>query len=74
MAPAVWPFGKQPDWHVASPSKPPLADRLRERVCRALAFGVTVEDESGRLGWALTLGWKTVLPEQVSEPFVQAAT
>jgi hypothetical protein len=31
------------------------------------------EDESLRLEWALTLGWKTVLLEEVSEPFVQAA-
>ena len=33
-----------------------------------------VEDESLRLEWALTLGWKTALTEEVSEPFVQAAT
>ena len=33
-----------------------------------------VEDESLRLEWALALGWKTALTEEVSEPFVQAAT
>jgi hypothetical protein len=59
---------------VASPSKPPLADRLRERVCRALARGVPVEDESLRLDWALMLGWKTALTEEISKPFVWGAT
>jgi hypothetical protein len=32
------------------------------------------DDESLRLEWALTLGWKTALTEEVSEPFVRAAT
>ena len=59
---------------VASPSKPPLADRFREWARRALALGVPVEDESLPLEWALTLGWKTALAEQVSEPFVHAPT
>ena len=31
------------------------------------------EDEALRLEWALTLGWKTALTEEVSEPFVRAA-
>jgi competence protein ComEC len=63
------------DWRViASPAKPPLADRFREWARRALALGMPVEDESLRLEWALTLGWKTALTEEVSEPFVQAAT
>ena len=63
------------DWRViASPSKPPLADRFREWARGALALGLPTEDESLRLEWALTLGWKTALTEQVEEPFVQAAT
>ena len=63
------------DWRVvASPSKPPLADRFREWAREALALGLPAEDESLRLEWALTLGWKTALTEEVSEPFVQAAT
>jgi hypothetical protein len=56
---------------VASPSKPPLADRFREWARWALALGLPVEDESLRLEWALTLGWNTALTEQVSDPFVQ---
>jgi predicted membrane metal-binding protein len=63
------------DWRVvASPSQPPLADRFREWARRALALGMPVKDESLRLEWALVLGWKTALTEEVSEPFVQAAT
>jgi competence protein ComEC len=63
------------DWRViASPSKPPLADRFRDWARGALALGLPAEDESLRLEWALTLGWKTALTEEVSEPFVQAAT
>src|ERR1039457_4482410 len=63
------------DWRTVSPlSVPPLADRFREWARRALALGLPVEDESLRLEWALALGWKTALTEEVSEPFVQAAT
>ncbi len=63
------------DWRVVSPpSKPPVADRFREWGRQALALGLPFEDESLRLEWALTLGWKTALTEEVSEPFVQAAT
>jgi hypothetical protein len=51
-----------------------LADRFRAWAREALARGLPVEDESLRLEWALTLGWKTALAEEVSEPFVQAAT
>jgi competence protein ComEC len=63
------------DWRaLTSPSKPPVADRFREWARQALALGLPAEDQSLRLEWALTLGWKTALTEEVSEPFVQAAT
>ena len=63
------------DWRVlATPRAPPLADRFRIWARRALARGLPVEDASLRLEWALTLGWKTALTEEVSEPFIQAAT
>jgi competence protein ComEC len=63
------------DWTICSsvPTKP-LADRFRDWAKPALALGLPVEDESLRLEWALTLGWKTALTEEVSDPFVQAAT
>ncbi len=63
------------DWRIlSSPRPPPLADRFRVWARQALARGLPIEDESLRLEWALTLGWKTALTEEVSEPFVQAAT
>lgn len=65
----------EPDWQIlSSPGKPPLADRFRAWARRALAMGLPTEDESLRLEWALTLGWKTALTDDVSEAFGQAAT
>ena len=63
------------DWQIISfPAQHPLADRFRSWARQALALGLPVEDESLRLEWALTLGWKPALTEEVSEPFVRAAT
>ena len=64
------------DWRVMEPAKfsVPLADRFRVWARQALAIGMPVEDESLKLERALTLGDKSVLTEEVSEPFVRAAT
>jgi ComEC/Rec2-related protein len=63
------------DWTICSPvPTKPLADRFRDWAKPALALGLPVEDESLRLEWALTLGWKAALTEEVADPFVQAAT
>jgi competence protein ComEC len=64
------------DWqHVGTPAPgPPASDRFRSWAHAALARGLPCEDESLRLEWALTLGDKSVLTEEVSEPFVRAAT
>jgi competence protein ComEC len=64
----------EPDWQVLKSPRKPLADRFRSWARNALAMGLPAEDESLRLEWALTLGWKTALTEEVSEPFVRAAT
>jgi competence protein ComEC len=67
--------GSEQDWMVlARPPAPPLPDRFRAWARRALGRGLPAEDESLRLEWALTLGWKAALTEEVSEPFIQAAT
>lgn len=67
--------GSEQDWQIlSSPSHRPLADRFRDWARGALAQGLPVEDEALRLEWALTLGWKPALTEEVSEPFVRAAT
>jgi competence protein ComEC len=67
--------GSEEDWKILhSPAKRPLADRFSAWARQALGRGLPVEDESLRLEWALTLGWKPVLTEEVAEPFVRAAT
>jgi len=53
---------------------PPLTDRFVRWAKAALARGLPVEDEALRLEWALTLGIKTSLTEEVSQPFIRAAT
>ena len=66
------------DWRlVADPSstaQPPVADRFRAWAQRTLARGLPVEDEELRLLWAMTLGWKTALTDEVAEPFMRSGT
>ena len=64
------------DWQpgVAPLSKPPLTDRFLNWSQRTLALGLPVEDEPLRLLWAMTLGWRTALTADISEPFLRAGT
>jgi competence protein ComEC len=64
------------DWRLVPPvnTARPLSDRFLAWARTALARGLPAEDESLRLEWALTLGDKAVLTDEVSEPFVRAAT
>ena len=63
------------DWHViGQTNSPPFAYRFRAWARSTIAMGLPSQDESLFLEWALTLGWKTVLTDQVTEPFIQAAT
>src|SRR5262245_44645266 len=55
-------------------ASPPLADRFSAWAKTALARGLPVEDEPLRLLWAMTLGWKTALNGEVSEPFMRSGT
>ena len=68
--------GSSNDWNLVASENhgPPLSDRFREWARGALARGLPGEDEALRLEWALSLGDKTVLTEEVAEPFVRAAT
>jgi competence protein ComEC len=59
---------------IASPASPPLADRFCLWARHALELGLPVKDESLQLEWALTLGWKAALTDEISEPFIRAAT
>jgi len=66
------------DWSLlgpqTSPATPPLADGFQNWAKRILARGLPVEDEELRLLWAMTLGWKTALTGEVSQPFMQSGT
>ncbi|HNT14707.1 MAG TPA: ComEC/Rec2 family competence protein [Verrucomicrobiota bacterium] len=62
-------------WKVMNPSAPPpLADRFQAWAKRTLAAGLPEQDEPLRLLWAMTLGWKTALTGEVSEPFMKSGT
>ena len=63
------------DWNARAPiQRRPLADRFSSWSQRALQRGLPVEDEPLRLVWAMTLGWKTALSDDVSEPFMKSGT
>ena len=66
------------DWRLldtaTAPERPPLIDRFLAWSQRTLARGLPVEDEELRLLWAMTLGWKTALTDEVSEPFMRSGT
>lgn len=63
------------DWILRSSSSAlPFADRFLNWAQKTLARGMPVEDESLRLLWAMTLGWKTALTGEVSEPFMRSGT
>lgn len=66
------------DWRAADApgreARRPLADRFGDWGRAMLARGLPVEDEPLRLLWAMTLGWKTALNGEVSEPFMRSGT
>lgn len=65
------------DWRLAAgpqPARPPLPDRFRAWAQRTLARHLPVEDEPVRLLWAMTLGWRTALTDEVAEPFMRSGT
>ena len=63
------------DWQLIGASKnAPFADRCIDWAQNCLSKGLGPEDESLRLVWAMTLGWKTALTDEVSEPFMRSGT
>ncbi len=52
----------------------PFADRCINWAQDRLSQGLGSEDEPLRLVWAMTLGWKTALTDEVSEPFMKSGT
>jgi len=63
------------DWKLREPilSGPPLTTRFLEWSQRKLALGLP-EDETLRLLWAMTLGWRTAFTGDVGDPFLRAGT
>lgn len=66
------------DWAIWSglpaPAAPSFSDRFLRWAKVTLARGLPGEDESLRLIWAMALGWKTALTDEVSLPFMQTGT
>ncbi len=56
------------------PTSPPWSDRFLEWAQRTLARGLPHDDGSLQLLWAMTLGWKTALTNEVNEPFMRSGT
>lgn len=63
------------DWQVVAdpPVRVPWSARFIPWAQRALSYGLP-DDESTRLLWAMTLGWRTALTEQTVASFVEAGT
>ena len=66
------------DWQVIGgndrASTLPWADRFQRWAQRTLALGLPREDEPLRLLWAMALGWKTAMTDEVAEPFMRSGT
>lgn len=63
------------DWQLREPilSHPPLTDRFLAWSRHTLALDLP-DDESLRLLWAMTLGWRTAFTGDVGDPFLRAGT
>jgi len=63
------------DWRLLDGGRTrPLCDRFLQWARATLARGLPEEDESLRLIWAMTLGWKPALTNEVYEPFMRSGT
>ncbi len=66
------------DWRVTTEAggemRRPLADRFQDWARATLARGLPEDDRSVRLVWAMTLGWRTALTDEVARPFMRSGT
>jgi ComEC/Rec2-related protein len=63
------------DWRLLDAGlRLPYCDRFLQWARATLARGLPEEDESLRLIWAMTLGWKPALTNEVYEPFMRSGT
>ena len=61
------------DWRVIGSHSPPTGTRFNTWAKQTLARGLPGDNEL-QLLWAMTLGWKTALNGEVSEPFMRSGT
>jgi ComEC/Rec2-related protein len=63
------------NWQLREPIllRPPLTDRFLDWSRHTLALGLP-QDETTRLLWAMTLGWRTAFTGDVGDPFLRAGT
>ncbi|MEO5802885.1 MAG: ComEC/Rec2 family competence protein [Verrucomicrobiota bacterium] len=63
------------DWRaIGNLRTPPFSDKFFLWAKNILQQGLPVKDEPLRLVWAMTLGWKTALTDEVTEPFMRSGT
>ncbi len=64
------------DWQLLPEARtvPPLTQRFLAWSQKSLQRGLPEEDKSLRLLWAMTLGWRPALTDEVSEPFMRSGT
>jgi ComEC/Rec2-related protein len=62
-------------WQLREPilPRPPLTDRFLDWSRHTLALGLP-DDETTRLLWAMTLGWRTAFTGDIGVPFLRAGT
>ncbi|HEV2453499.1 MAG TPA: ComEC/Rec2 family competence protein [Verrucomicrobiae bacterium] len=63
------------DWQLRQPVlvRPPLTDRFLNWSQHVLGLGLP-EDQTLRLLWAMTLGWRTAFTGDVGDPYLRAGT
>jgi competence protein ComEC len=63
------------DWtSIHAPPSTPISDRFLAWAKKTLLLGLGEEDEALRLIWAMTLGWRSGMTEEVSDDFVRSGT
>lgn len=63
------------DWRVIGITNPaPWTEQFRGWAQRTMARGLPGVDEPLKLQWAMVLGWKTALTQEVSLPFMRSGT
>lgn len=67
--------GSPGDWQLLSTNRAlPLGNRFLNWSKATLARGLPAQDEPLKLLWAMTLGWRPALTDEVSAPFMQSGT